>query len=283
MKLALIDSLSLPGDPAKANDDAFGYRDNAAVVLDGATGLGEKLMPGPSDAAWLARFGANRILSYVGDGADARDAVTVALFDAHTSFERLRRRAPAEPYETPYASLMLAVPDDAGLELLWYGDCAVILLRPEGTAEIVGEALAKRAREAARVRALADSKGEAAAGAGVRESFLPALRAARNLVNTPRGGYLFGPDVTAADHAATAHVAIVPGTLLLLVTDGFLALASDYGRYDGASLIAAARDRGLEALGRELRAIEDGDPEGRHFPRFKKSDDATAVLLRLER
>jgi hypothetical protein len=30
-----------------------------------------------------------------------------------------------------------------------------------------------------------------------------------------------------------------------------------------------------------LRAIEDKDPEGRKFPRFKKSDDATAVLLRL--
>jgi hypothetical protein len=31
----------------------------------------------------------------------------------------------------------------------------------------------------------------------------------------------------------------------------------------------------------ELRAVEDGDPEGVRFPRFKKSDDATALLVRV--
>jgi hypothetical protein len=34
-------------------------------------------------------------------------------------------------------------------------------------------------------------------------------------------------------------------------------------------------------LGEELRAIEAGDSGGDKFPRFKKSDDATALLLRL--
>ena len=58
MQFELIDSLSLPGNPEKPNDDAFGFGDQAALVLDGATGLGEPLMPGKSDAAWLARFGA---------------------------------------------------------------------------------------------------------------------------------------------------------------------------------------------------------------------------------
>jgi len=96
MEFELVDSLSLPGNMEKANDDAFGYRENAAVVLDGATGLGERLMPGPSDAAWLARFGANRIMSYIGEGARPEEAVTAALFDAETSFTQLRRREPAE-------------------------------------------------------------------------------------------------------------------------------------------------------------------------------------------
>ncbi len=101
MKLELVDSLSLPGDPRKANDDAFAFRENAAVVLDGATGLGERLLPGPSDAAWLSRFGANRLMAYMADGATPLEAVTAALFDAQTSFEQLRRREPADRYETP--------------------------------------------------------------------------------------------------------------------------------------------------------------------------------------
>jgi len=279
MKFALVDSLSLPGDSAKANDDAFGYRDHAAVVLDGATGLGERLLPGPSDAAWLARFGANRLMSYLGDGLGAQEAVTAALFDAHTSFEQLRRREPVERYEMPFASLMLAVAHDTSLEFLWYGDCAAIVGFPDGKTEIIGEAVEKRRRESARVKRLADSKGEHAAAVGVRETFLPALRAARNTVNTDRGGYLFGPDVIAADHAKSLRLDAAPGTRILLVSDGFLALVSDYERYDIATLLHAAADGGLAALGEELRAVEDADPEGRTYPRFKKSDDATAVLL----
>ena len=35
------------------------------------------------------------------------------------------------------------------------------------------------------------------------------------------------------------------------------------------------------AVGRELRAIEAADAGGSRHPRFKQSDDATAVLLRL--
>ena len=281
MKLELLDSLSIPSDPAKANEDAFGVRERGCVVLDGATGLGAQLLPGPSDAAWLARFGANRILSYVADGAIAHEAVTAALFDADTSFRRLCRRPPAERYEMPYASLMLTVARSASLEFLWYGDCAALLRRPGESVEMVGEALATRAREAERAKILARSKGEAAAAPNVRETFLPALRAARNLVNTTGGGYLFGPDVTAADHAQIRQIDIPAGTHLMLMTDGFLALASDYGRYDCADLLEAAIGNGLPALARELREVEEKDPEGRKYPRFKKSDDATAVLLQV--
>jgi serine/threonine protein phosphatase PrpC len=281
MQLELLDSLSLPGNPKKTNEDAFARRAAACAVLDGATGLGEQLLPGPSDAAWLSRFGANRLMAYIDDGASARDAVTAALFDAENSFTQLRRRAPTERYEVPYASLMLAIAGPNAIEFGWYGDCAALVARPGARVEIVGEALAKRAREAARVQRLAESKGEAAAAASVREMFLPALRAARNTVNTPKGGYLFGPDVGAADHLEMAEKNVEAGSHLLLTTDGFLALVSDYRLYDVEALLDAAQHQGLATLGRELREAEDADPEGRQFPRFKKSDDATAVLLRI--
>lgn len=280
MKLERLDALSLPGDADKANEDAFAYRDRAAVVLDGATSLGGRLLPGPSDAAWLARFGANRIMFYLGEEATIRGAVTASMFDAHESFERLRRREPVDRYEIPYASLMLAVAGEGFLDFAWLGDCAAIVAGPGAGAETVGEAIAKRSRESARVKRLADSQGEAPAAVSVRETFLPALRAARNQVNTPKGGYLFGPDVTAADHLRHTRIEIGHGACVLLASDGFLALVGDYGRYTIESLIGAAARAGLAALGKELRAIEADDPEGRLYPRFKKSDDATAVLLK---
>jgi hypothetical protein len=128
---------------------------------------------------------------------------------------------------------------------------------------------------------LAEAKGLAPASGTNRPDFLAALRIARNTVNSERGGWLFGPDAAATEKARSLHIAASPGTTILLASDGFLALVSDYERYDAASLMEAAERNGLEALGRELRAIEEGDPEGRRYPRFKKSDDATALLLRL--
>lgn len=281
MSFALLDSLSLPGNPAKPNDDAFAHFENAAVVMDGATGLGDRLLPGQSDAAWLARFGANRLMAHLKDGATAQGAVAAALADAERSFAALRRRAPAETYEIPFASMMLAVKNAGGFDALWFGDCAALVKRGPAPAFVVGEAFDKKAGERARVVKLAAEKGLSPAAGINRPEYLAALRKVRNRVNTEKGGFLFGPDARAAEHVQMKRVAAPSGTLVLLASDGFLALASDYGRYDLDSLMAAAETKGLAALAREIRAIEDADPEGTKYPRFKKSDDATAVLLRV--
>jgi Protein phosphatase 2C len=281
MRFELIDSLTLPGNPAKPNEDAFGHSANAALVMDGATGVGDSLMPGASDAAWLAQFGARRILSHLGESDAPVQAVRAALADAEKSFKALRRRAPKETYEIPFASMMLVTAKAAGFEALSFGDCAALVKRPGAQIEILGIAFQNRTREAAGAARLAKAKGLNPAARTNLPQFLDALRKERNSVNTGKGHWLFGPDVTAADHVAIKPVGAPAGTLVLLSTDGFLALASDYGRYDAEGLMAAAQTKGLKALGEEVRAVEAGDPEGVAYPRFKTSDDATALLLRL--
>src|SRR5579863_8268313 len=96
MRLEVAQFLSLPGDPAKTNEDAFGHGETAAVVIDGATPLGKGLMPGPSDAAWIAQFGARRLMAHLQGGDGARRALRAALADTRKSFEALRRHAPEE-------------------------------------------------------------------------------------------------------------------------------------------------------------------------------------------
>ncbi len=276
-----LDSLSLPGGEAKINEDALAFDRKAAVVLDGATDLGEPLLPGGSDAAWIARTGAERLLAHVHAGEDAHEAVRLSLHDATEAFARLRHRIPVETWELPFASMMFVVARGEMLDLLWFGDCAAIVRKPGESAVFVGEVETRRANERARVADLAAKKGVSPAAAGVRDTFLASLRRVRNFVNTERGGWLFGPDPRAAEHVARCALAVPSGTSLLLATDGFLALVTEYARYDAASLLAAAETGGLAALGRELRDIERADPEGERYPRFKTSDDATALLLRV--
>jgi serine/threonine protein phosphatase PrpC len=281
MKFELIDSISLPGNPAKANEDSFGAEERAAVVMDGATGLGDNLMPGKSDAAWLATFGTRRLMAYVRDGASSQEAVTSALFDAQTSFEALRKRPPSETWETPFASMMLVAEAPQGIEALWFGDCAALVKRLGAPVEIVGDALEKRGNEAQRVARLAQKHGLSPAAGINRPQYLEALRKARNHVNTVEGSWAFGPDVRAADHVNSKKLDVPNGTLILLCSDGFLALVSDYKAYDAETLIAACQTKGLAKLGEELRTIEAKDADGVTFPRFKTSDDATALFIRL--
>ena len=277
MQFELLESLSLPGDPAKPNEDSFSHAAGFACVFDGATVLGENLMPGRSDAQWIAQFGARRLRAHADEGGPPRNALRAAASDAEKSFAALRKRAPAETYETPLASLMALFVRHDLVEALWFGDCSALIRAPNGAVSVVGEALKSRARERNRVSRLAEPEGVAATT--VREKFLPALRASRNRVNRKGGDWLFSPDARCADHAAEAQLAVEPGSLILLASDGFFALVSDYARYSADELLAAAHSRGLAALGEELRAIEAGDPKGLTFPRFKRSDDATARLL----
>lgn len=280
MSLEVLEYLTLPGDPAKANEDAFGHDAGAAVVIDGATPLGDSLMPGPSDAAWIAHFGARRLMAHLKDGDGARKALRATLGDTQKSFEALRRHEPEEMWQMPCASMMLAVTAGEGMEFLWYGDCAALVKQSDAPVTVVGETFDKRAAEAKRAQALAKEKNVSPAAGLSRAEFIDSLRSRRNRINSG-SNWLFSPDVKAAAQVSRRVMKVKSGSEILLLSDGFLALASDYGAYGVDSLMAAALSKGLVALGEELRAIEAGDSGGDKFPRFKKSDDATALLLKV--
>ncbi len=280
MRLDVLDMISLPGNPARPNDDAFCHSDALAAVFDGATGLGEQILPVDSDAAWIARRGAEGLIQHQAPGRRPRDVLAETARDAETLFKRLRLRAPKETYEIPFASMMLVAIVADGLEALWFGDCVALVKRPHDDVVVVGEAFAKRAREAGGVVRLASARGVSAPAASRNlPEFMDFLRSERNGVNTKPDRWLFSPDGACAGHAQSRTIAAPPGTDILLASDGFLALASDYERYDAAGLLAAAKSKGLRALCDALREIERGDPDGARYPRFKTSDDATAILL----
>jgi serine/threonine protein phosphatase PrpC len=271
--------------------------------MDGATVLGDNLMPGPSDAAWIAQFGARRLMAHLGDGAPPRAALKKALGDTQKSFAALQRRPPQAKWQIPCASMMLVTeaqarlpsarvraPEGAGrapapvasegrrgLDFMWLGDCAA-LLGHDGRVEMIGHLLPARSAEAARARTV--TKDMPAAIDLNRPQVLEHLRAGRARVGS--GDYwLFAPDPAVAPHAARRRAKAEAGDHLLLASDGFLALISDYDAYDADGLLAAALDRGLAVLAAELRAIEQADAKGERFARFKSSDDATALLLRV--
>ena len=278
-RLREIDRISTPGKIGRPNEDALGFEPRLAVVLDGATGLGSKLLDAPSDAAWLAQEGAERFVRHAGS-LTGPALITQVAEEAEAQFIRLRHRAPVETYELPMASLILAEPQEGDqLAVHSFGDCGLIVTRPDGSVEVVGKGFDLRDEEGKSAARLAAQQGVRATDNLTEPSFQAALRASRNRYNGGGGTWVFAPQAACAAHATTNTLHTPRGSRLLLATDGFLALVTDYQRYDARGLIAAVAEQGLSALMDELRAIEADDPDGVRFPRFKQSDDATALFV----
>jgi len=280
MKLEYVEGLSWPGDRSKPNEDAFCHADTIAAVFDGATGVGDgPVLPADSDAAWIARKGAERLIA--NDVLGPRGALRRAAKDAERDFNAAKLREPAGRYELPISSMMLVGPENDRMLALWLGDCAALVQRPGEKTQLLGPDFERRAREPRNIARIAAELNVAPVASAERARFLPALRKSRNRVNTAEGSWAFSPDAACAEHAHALEFDAPAGTHILICSDGFLSIACDYARYDVDGLINAAMKNGLRSVFEEIRGIEDGDPDGRRFPRFKKSDDTTALLLRV--
>ena len=273
----IIDSLSLAGDRAKPNDDCFGAAGNRVWVLDGATGLGARLLPGMSDAAWLART-ANRLLHAhhaMRDGIQLARAVIAGLTSA---FEAERIGMPEARWQLPCASLLLLTFEAERIEALWLGDCRAVL-DIGGRIVACGETAAGEAEE--RTWAAELGQGVGASAMLRSDAVMAALRASRDRFNTGIGRWVLGLEPAAADHMRREEFDRDGPVTGLAMTDGFSALELKYARHSAAGLIDGAQAGGLAPLAVELRTIEEvEDPDGEAYPRFKRSDDATAVLFR---
>lgn len=282
--LTLIESLSLAGDRTKQNDDALGARGAYAWVIDGATDLhNEAVMGQASDAAWIAHTLNTSLHEQVHAGDD--DAATRLRDSLHYAAALARRDWDANigedavRWKLPTASALIVADESGVLHGVDLGDCRCFAADAAGAVHSLGgpqNAAADEQRAAAQAGRAADP------AALLRDAgTLERLRAKRALHNTPDGYWVFGLQPECAEQARYWRLRLERPAHVLLCTDGFSALVDRYHAYDAAGLVRAALANGLQELGRELRAIEAADAAGAKHPRFKPSDDATALLLRL--
>jgi hypothetical protein len=283
LRIQVIEGLSLPGSPERMNEDALGAGHSIAFVLDGVTGLADTpVMPGKSDAAWASHTARDLLIAHEAT-SDLRTLVGDVARDLTTKFEAERLRPPAARYEIPWTTLSMIRVADGRLHVAFVGDSRVLVETADDEVHNFGVNPSRTAFEtnlAEKMRAA--RSGHALGVESIRATVMPELRRARDTVNTPQGYWLLGPDPAVGAHISVTSIALTGPATILLATDGFYALVEDYKRYGDRELIATAQTLGLSILGRELRHIEDDDPEGAAYPRMKKSDDATALLVRVE-
>ncbi|MDR3500096.1 MAG: protein phosphatase 2C domain-containing protein [Parvibaculum sp.] len=281
--LQILDTISDPGNPGKPNEDAFGHGARHAWVIDGATGVADsELLDDLTDAHWLAREAGAFFAARAHDhGEDLHGLTRSAIEALSRRFEAERKREPNGRYELPSAAMSLVHVGEHEIVCANFADCHLVLLADDGEVTALGDAFGDhseegRKRTAAMLDKIADGESPFAS-----DDVMRYLRAARNRQNTDDGYWIFGVDPRAVDYMRHWSLPLTKPVTGLLMTDGFASLAVDYKRLQPAELVARARDEGLAALLGEIRKIErEEDPNMRRYPRFKRSDDATAVLFR---
>ncbi len=276
--LTLIDSLSLAGDRAKQNDDTFGAFGRFAWVIDGATDLhGDPLSPAASDASFFAHAFTAGLSGAAPFAADLDALLQAGMTTAQAAWTA--HAAPiAHAWQGPTASIVAAAETPAGLFVTDLGDSRIFILDADGGAHAFGGGRDSAKDEAAQVRIVTRGRTERPLE---RQEVIEELRRRRTLANIPGGYWVLGLDDACLQHRREASFPLARPAHALLASDGFSALVDRYEAYDAAGLIRAALTKGLATLGQELRAIEEEDGDGARHPRWKKSDDATALLLRL--
>lgn len=272
MHFDLIQSLSLAGASSVPNDDRAGMVHALGWVIDGATDLGPPgLMGARGGAAWLASE-AQRAFTAAEDAPI--EAICMGVADRlAVAYGAVRTREPEGRWELPMASLLAVRLAGDALESAWLGDCAG-LLRGAGGVTRLGPPRQEKDAEAEKAASLAQH------GLGSPKRSAPILAELRKSRSRP-GLRILGVEPETMASLESARIPCAPGDDVLLMSDGFSALIDAYGALDEAALMAELAEHGLAPLAIRLREIEAADSACSRFPRFKASDDATALWLRI--
>jgi len=272
MHFETLQSISLNGAAHKPNDDRLGATARLAWVVDGATDMGlPGLLGEQGGAAWLASTAS---AAFAGATPPTLEETCLEVFASiETSFHAQRRRELLGRWELPKAAFSAVQLVDGVLEVAWLADCPVLLTSSHGTLWCTGEP--DTSTEAAQALALGH-------GIGAADSFSGAVLADRRAARSEENHQALSPDAKAsAAKTRFASFKVSPGDELLLMSDGFSSLVSDYCVYTAESLWDAVRKKGLAQLVQDIRAIERNDAACLKYPRFKVSDDATALWLKV--
>jgi hypothetical protein len=278
-RLEICASASDPG--GAINEDRVGRTGDCAWVIDGATGVGNGLTKGPSDAAWFARTVDEAFQEFLPQNSElpTADVLRLVVRRCHKLLGLEAQGEPADRSEYPCGAIALVRVRASGLELTTLGDCRIVYRDPCGAVRFFGssriEIFERRTLDLA-ARLLRDNPR--LEPDELRRRLGPQMRENRQSMNVPSGYRVLSVDEEAIDHLDQT---VIPntGASLAIASDGFLRLVDLFHAVQLADLLEIRDDAGVQSHLKNLRQIEADDPQCRVFLRVKPSDDASFIAV----
>lgn len=252
------------------NQDRYVIGDNFAIVLDGATSIaGDR----SHDPGWFAEQLGNAITEHINGPHTLPQVVEHAI-------RAVRDRHHLTPESSPTSTVAIARWADDVIETYVLGDSTVALLMTDGSEAVRTDtrlsAVAPDIRAAYRDR-LAHGHGYDQTHHQILASMQDHQAKRRN---TPEGYWIAGAEPSAGRHGMTTREHLRNVQAVALASDGVAPRRHPQG-LTWTHLQRTAENLGAAEVLARLHAIEDTDPDGQQWPRSKRHDDKTLVVVTL--
>ncbi|MBK5241699.1 hypothetical protein [Clostridium sp.] len=279
MKFSIHDSISIAGN--KTNEDIVYATDNYGWVIDGATGLNNKNFTGSlSDAYWFVNEWNNYLKENISDNSTGiKEIIIKGIECISNKFYHIVKLKHIDRTDLPSASIVVIRINNKKVEYFLLGDCTLIVQNNNGKSLSIKQNLldildGKVKTEMAKLMV---DKGMKYIEA--RQEINSLLVKHRLLKNTPNGYWTLEFDKNAVENSLCGCFDFVECKKILLMSDGFSVIFDNYNYVDKNNIISIVEKQGLEQIYNVIRFIEEEDADILKFPRFKKSDDASAIIF----
>lgn len=280
MKNRKIDIFTKDGTGCNEDEAWLSPTGNCGFVIDGASGLfKEKITSAGSDAQWFAQTWCEYLKKNLPSRLTSLEEIIeqgireiTAEFMAHTGAEEIKSK--------PSAGIAIFRIEGDTIRTFVLGDCSIMVINHDGGYLHLLDSKLSDFDEINIKRMVRIAKEKGINVIEARSFVKEDLVSVRNMQNTPNGYWALAFDVNAVTHANKNEINLSKVKSIIAMTDGFSQIVDLLGMMTKEEFAKRIIDGStLEQFFDLIRQAQEGDPFCNRFPRFKKSDDATAVSV----
>ncbi len=264
---------TMPGDPARPNEDFAGVLGSCAILLDGSGAPGDLPTGCVHGVPWFVRQLGARCLAHMAAG-EPNEPLDGILATAITEVSALHQdTCDLQSPGTPSSVLVMARIGPKTLDWLVLGDVALVVEDTSGGIELITDQRMDKV-------AVNEYQAMLALPTGTPEhqaARIVYVRAQQPWRNRPGGYPVASTDPGAAVQAVTGSIPAKDAVRAAMVSDGVTRFA-EFGLGTWSDLLEILAAAGPGALFARIRTSESTDPRGKRWPRAKRHDDVGVVF-----